>query len=60
MHSRLTSGSRSKGEVSGGGKPMSTQSLEDTLANFERLSRPTAQRVVRFWQARPEEGREAS
>ena len=32
--------------------------MDDAQANFDRLSRPTAQRVVRFWQARPTEGRE--
>jgi len=33
-------------------------SIDDAQANFERLSRPTAQRVVRFWQARPTDGRD--
>jgi uncharacterized protein (DUF2336 family) len=31
----------------------STQGLDDALANFERLSISTAQRVVSFWQVRP-------
>jgi uncharacterized protein (DUF2336 family) len=31
----------------------STQGLDEALANFERLSASTAQRVVSFWQVRP-------
>jgi uncharacterized protein (DUF2336 family) len=31
----------------------STQSLEDSCTNYERLSPSTAQRVVRFWQVSP-------
>ena len=31
----------------------STKGLEEALANFERLSMSTAQRVVNFWQVRP-------
>jgi uncharacterized protein (DUF2336 family) len=31
----------------------STQGLDEAHGNFERLSPPTAQRVVRFWQVRP-------
>lgn len=31
----------------------STQGLEEAYGNFERLSSSTAQRVVRFWQVRP-------
>jgi uncharacterized protein (DUF2336 family) len=31
----------------------STQGLDEALANFERLSISTAQRVVSFWQVRP-------
>ena len=31
----------------------STQALDTAFANFERLSPATAQRVMRFWQARP-------
>ena len=34
-------------------KGTSTQSLEDSYANYERLSASTAQRVVRFWQVSP-------
>jgi uncharacterized protein (DUF2336 family) len=34
-----------------GGKP-SAQVLDDSFANFERLTAATAQRVVRFWQVR--------
>jgi uncharacterized protein (DUF2336 family) len=33
-----------------GGKPVGSHTLESALANFERLSPPTAMRVVRFWQ----------
>ena len=36
-----------------GGKGASTQGLDAAFANFERLSPATAQRVMRFWQARP-------
>jgi uncharacterized protein (DUF2336 family) len=35
------------------GKNMSTHGLDTAFANFERLSPATAQRVMRFWQARP-------
>jgi uncharacterized protein (DUF2336 family) len=35
-----------------GGRRVSTQALDNALANFERLSFATAQRVLRFWQAR--------
>ncbi len=36
------------------GKPAtSTKGLDDAMANFERLSVSTAQRVVSFWQVRP-------
>ncbi|MBI3436623.1 MAG: DUF2336 domain-containing protein [Proteobacteria bacterium] len=38
-------------------KPMSRQALEDALANFDRLSRATAQRVVQFWRNRAAEAR---
>jgi uncharacterized protein (DUF2336 family) len=31
----------------------SSQGLDEAFANFERLSAPTAQRVVSFWQVRP-------
>jgi uncharacterized protein (DUF2336 family) len=44
-------------EVRAHGKGM--VGLDDALANFERLSQATAQRVVRFWQARPPEARQA-
>jgi len=33
--------------------------LDDAFANFERLSQATAQRVVRFWQARPAEAQQS-
>jgi len=36
-----------------GGKGASSQALDSAFANFERLSPATAQRVMRFWQARP-------
>jgi uncharacterized protein (DUF2336 family) len=36
-----------------GGKGTSTQALDAAFSNFERLSPATAQRVMRFWQARP-------
>jgi uncharacterized protein (DUF2336 family) len=36
-----------------GGKGTSPQALEAALANFERLSASTAQRVTRFWQIQP-------
>jgi uncharacterized protein (DUF2336 family) len=35
-----------------GGRRVSSQALDNALANFERLSVATAQRVLRFWQAR--------
>jgi uncharacterized protein (DUF2336 family) len=37
-----------------GGKRTSTQALDTAYANFERLSAPTAQRVMRFWQVQPD------
>jgi uncharacterized protein (DUF2336 family) len=40
-----------------GGSRMSNQSLDAAYADFERLSPTTARRVLRFWQARPEDGR---
>jgi uncharacterized protein (DUF2336 family) len=36
-----------------GGKGTSTHGLDSAFSNFERLSLATAQRVMRFWQARP-------
>src|SRR5712691_4147882 len=39
-----------------GGKGTSSQGLDTAFANFERLSPTTAQRVMRFWQARTTEG----
>jgi uncharacterized protein (DUF2336 family) len=36
-----------------GSKPSSSVGLDAAFANFERLSPATAQRVMRFWQARP-------
>jgi uncharacterized protein (DUF2336 family) len=35
-------------------KALSSQGLDNAYANFERLSSATAQRVMRFWQARPQ------
>jgi uncharacterized protein (DUF2336 family) len=42
-----------------GGKGASTQGLDNAFTNFERLSPATAQRVMRFWQARPANGKAA-
>jgi uncharacterized protein (DUF2336 family) len=39
-----------------GGRRMSGQSLDAAYADFERLSPATARRVLRFWQARLEDG----
>jgi uncharacterized protein (DUF2336 family) len=39
--------------VSARDKPPSRQAVNDASANFELLSQAAAQRVVRFWQARP-------
>jgi uncharacterized protein (DUF2336 family) len=39
-----------------GGKGTSSQGLDTAFANFERLSPTTAQRVMRFWQARTTDG----
>ena len=36
-----------------GGKGASSAGLDTAFSNFERLSPATAQRVMRFWQARP-------
>jgi len=33
--------------------PMTTKMLDEAFGNFEKLSPETASRVVRFWQARP-------
>jgi uncharacterized protein (DUF2336 family) len=41
-----------------GRQGMSAQALDDARANFEQLSPSTAQRVVRFWQVRPVNGKE--
>jgi hypothetical protein len=38
------------------GKGASGSGLEAASANFERLSPSTAQRVLRFWQARQADG----
>jgi uncharacterized protein (DUF2336 family) len=38
--------------LQGGGKTPSRQVLDEAFGNFGRLSEPTAQRVVRFWQVR--------
>ena len=35
------------------GKSTSSQGLDEAFANYSRLSASTAQRVVRFWQVRP-------
>ena len=37
----------------------SSQALDTAYANFERLSPTTAQRVMRFWQLRPEDRKRA-
>ena len=37
-----------------GGKSLSSQGLDSAYSNFERLSPATAQRVMRFWQAKPQ------
>jgi uncharacterized protein (DUF2336 family) len=34
--------------------PVSGQELEQAMADYARLSRPTAQRLIGFWQSRPE------
>jgi uncharacterized protein (DUF2336 family) len=36
-----------------GSKGRSSQGLDNAYTNFERLSPATAERVMRFWQARP-------
>lgn len=41
-------------ELRPGGKSIAGQGLDAIFANFERLSVSTAQRVVRFWQIRPD------
>ncbi len=38
----------------------SPQGLDEARSNFDKLSPPTVQRVVRFWQVRPVTGKEAS
>jgi uncharacterized protein (DUF2336 family) len=38
----------------------SSQALDTAYANFERLSPTTAQRVMRFWQLRPEDRKRAN
>ena len=35
------------------GKSTSSQGMDAAFANYSRLSASTAQRVVRFWQVRP-------
>jgi uncharacterized protein (DUF2336 family) len=40
-----------------GTKTVSSQTLDNAFANFERLSPATAQRVMRFWQTRPQAAR---
>jgi uncharacterized protein (DUF2336 family) len=37
-----------------GSKSLSSQALDSAYSNFERLSPATAQRVMRFWQAKPQ------
>ena len=39
-------------EVRAGTRRLSPQALDSAFNNFERLSFATAQRVLRFWQAR--------
>lgn len=41
-------------QVRAGARRVSNQALDGAMANFERLSLATAQRVLRFWQARQE------
>lgn len=43
-----------------GAKGLSSQALDITFANFERLAPATAQRVMRFWQMRQPEERAAA
>ncbi len=43
-----------------GSKGTSSQGLDAAYSNFERLSSTTAQRVMRFWQARPDREAAAS
>jgi uncharacterized protein (DUF2336 family) len=43
--------------VQQGGKGLSNQVLDSAHGNFERLSRATAQRVMRFWQVRRPDNR---
>jgi uncharacterized protein (DUF2336 family) len=43
-----------------GGKDASSQFIDSAHSNFERLSRATAQRVMRFWQVRRPESAAAS
>jgi uncharacterized protein (DUF2336 family) len=45
-------------QVRAGGRRVSTQTLDNALANFDRLSVATAQRVLRFWQARQDSPQE--
>jgi uncharacterized protein (DUF2336 family) len=40
-----------------GGQGTSSQGLDAAYANFDRLSATTSQRVMRFWQARPQDRR---
>jgi uncharacterized protein (DUF2336 family) len=42
------------------GQSTSSQGLDTAFANFERLSATTAQRVMRFWQLRPDDRRRAA
>jgi uncharacterized protein (DUF2336 family) len=41
-----------------GGPRMSNRSLDAAYADFERLSPTTARRVLRFWQAGPDDGQQ--
>ena len=43
-----------------GGRSRPNQSLDAAYANFERLSPATARRVLRFWQARSDRGRQTT
>jgi uncharacterized protein (DUF2336 family) len=45
--------------VCGSGKKPSRQAINDANANFDLLSQAAAQRVVRFWQAKPTDGADA-
>jgi uncharacterized protein (DUF2336 family) len=45
--------------VRAGPDPVSNEAIDEAFGNFQRLSPATAQRVVRFWQARQFDGTES-